>query len=237
MLEFAPRIAPSIFTDPTANPVFATCPGGSRTLAEAPVWLRDLLGWHGVTPDRVRIIDRPVEFESLNVVPQPERAGFDNPPPPQENYLDALTDRALSNLGEVPPKGTLFVSRSGVCNELVGEACLDEAFAAAGTHRGTSQGAHTPPHRPRDSAVELRDAGISCAETTLSEAASGLGRRCRSEPKLPATGSSAWRSADLHQGRIRNLIQASLGTAAFIRTRKPAYSAPYQWRSQGDLRT
>jgi len=79
-----------------------------------------------------RDTDRPARYTLLNVVPQPERAGFEDPPPPHEDYLDALTKRAQRNLGVPNPDGVLFVSRSGVRNEFVGETYLDEVFARAG---------------------------------------------------------------------------------------------------------
>ena len=132
MLEVVPRIAPTICANPAAELVFATCPGGPQTLAEAPAWMRELLAWHDVKPNRVRVIDRPARYTLLNVVPQPERAGFEDPPPPHEDYLDALTRRTRRNLGVPNPDGVLFVSRSGVRNELVGETYLDEVFARAG---------------------------------------------------------------------------------------------------------
>ncbi len=132
MLEFAPRIAPSVLADPSAELIFATYPGGPRTLAEAPTWLRDLLSWHGVTPERVRVIDHPIRFASLNVVPMPERAGFEDPPPPHAAHLDALTDRTRHNLGEMRAQGVLVVSRSRFRDGLVGEAYLDEVFTRAG---------------------------------------------------------------------------------------------------------
>jgi len=132
LLEILTRVAPSVAANPQAELVFAVFPGSLQSFAEAPGWLRDMLEWHGVSPDRIRVIDRPVRFSRLHVAPQPERAGFDDPPPPHPAYLDDLTSLAHRRLGTIRREGALFVSRSSFLNGLVGEAYLDEVFAQAG---------------------------------------------------------------------------------------------------------
>jgi hypothetical protein len=94
--------------------------------------VQEILDWHGVPAERVRIVDRPTRFERLGSCPQPERlyAGPDSAP--QAAYLEALSAHLRARLGPRRAEGTLYVSRTRARRLFAGEAALEAALAAAG---------------------------------------------------------------------------------------------------------
>ncbi|MGF1501704.1 MAG: glycosyltransferase 61 family protein [Paracoccaceae bacterium] len=131
--DFTTRIVPALATDPTAILVFAGHRDrGPKTVAESPAVFRALLDWHGVAPERVRLLDRPTRFAVLHVPEQPEQDGIDPRVAPDPAYLDALTARAAERLGRPAGAGTLYVSRGGLAARFAGEGYLEAAMTRAG---------------------------------------------------------------------------------------------------------
>jgi hypothetical protein len=133
LAEFAVRIRPVLDRDPDARLVFARSHGGVFPApGPTPAFVAEILDWHGVPAERVRIVDRPVRFERLGTCPQPERLYPGASSAPDEDYLSSLSQALQARLGPRRAQGTVYVSRTRATRLFAGEVELEAAMAAAG---------------------------------------------------------------------------------------------------------
>lgn len=125
LAEFAHRLLPAAQARPDLPILYVTRPGqGAEPL---PGFIQAVFEYLGVA-GRVRVLDRPTRVGMLWVAPQAECLGG---PPPAADYLARLAERQAA-LPVAPAGEVLFVSRAGVGEGLVGEAALEDFFAALG---------------------------------------------------------------------------------------------------------
>lgn len=125
LAEFVHRLLPAAQARPELPILYVTRPGlGGEPLPGFIQAAFDHLGVAG----RVRVLDRPTRVGTLWVAPQAECLGG---PPPTADYLARLAELQAA-LPTVPTGEVLFVSRAGVGEGLVGEAALEDFFAALG---------------------------------------------------------------------------------------------------------
>ena len=123
-----PAPAPPVQTPPAPTQAAPTPP--APTL---PDWIWQMLDWHGLRRDRVRLVDAPLRVAELRVAAQGEMMGTDAT---CGAYLDLL-DRNTARQALTPaPSEMVFVTRAGlVANGQgghAGEACLAAALRRSG---------------------------------------------------------------------------------------------------------
>jgi Glycosyltransferase 61 len=130
ILEFSMRLAPTLASEPGARFLFAPgLTGYPASVDESPQFVKDVLNWFSIPLTRCHVVASPVMADELLVAPQSEQLGGPGPSPQHLDLMDAHTDRRL---GDVRPRGTVYVSRAGMSARFAGEAFLEEAMTRCG---------------------------------------------------------------------------------------------------------
>lgn len=131
IVEQLTRLPQSLAERP-GDPVLFTLPKGLSAQA-VPGWVWQVLDWHGVPRDRVRLVDRALTVAELHVAAQGEMMGK---APTPAAYLDLL-DRTSARRALVADRGgVVFVTRAGMVARgkggHAGEGYLADALRRAG---------------------------------------------------------------------------------------------------------
>ena len=131
IVEQLTRLPQSLAERPGDPLLFTLPPGG--TAQAVPGWVWQLLHWHGLPRDRVRLVDRALVAATLHVAAQGEMMGKSVTSPA---YLDLL-DRNTARQALVADRSdVVFVTRAGMVAQgqggHAGEAYLADALRRAG---------------------------------------------------------------------------------------------------------
>ena len=133
LAEFSTRILPTLVASPDAVLVFTGHVGSPYLRFDAaPAFVKALLDWYDVPPERVMVVPHATRFRRLSVVPEPELLGEQFPGEPGPAYLSHRQEWVDRKIGATTRRGTVFVTRSRQPYRFGGEAYLDEALRASG---------------------------------------------------------------------------------------------------------
>ncbi len=131
IVEQATRLPQSLHERPGDLVLFTPPPG--MTEASVPIWIWQVLDWHGVARDRLRLVDRALDVRNLRVAAQGEMMGTNAT---DEAYLDLLDQTTVPRLPQGQPSGVVFVTRAGMVAQgqggHAGEAYLVQELTRAG---------------------------------------------------------------------------------------------------------
>lgn len=133
IVEQATRLPQSLRDRPGDLLLFTLPPG--LTEAALPGWIWQVLDWHGVARNRLRLVDRALTARQLRVAEQGEMMGRSLTDP---GYLDLL-DQNMHRQGlQGQASGVVFVTRAGMVARGLGghagEAYLAQVLVRAGVH-------------------------------------------------------------------------------------------------------
>jgi len=128
--DFMTRIPDSHFRFPDATLLLAGHPRDNfHSYDSLAGYMRAILDWFDVPPQRVHVVDRPIRISNLYVVPQAEQAQGIGPAP---DYVDRLNGICLRKLTVPRDLDTVYVTRSEQAASFAGEALIDDALEKAG---------------------------------------------------------------------------------------------------------
>lgn len=131
IVEQLTRLPQSLTDRPGAPVLFTGHPGG--TADTVPAWVWQVLDWHGLPRDRVRLVDRAVVATEIHVAAQGEMMGKSLTSPA---YLDLL-ERNTTRQALIPDRArVVFVTRAGMVAHgqggHAGEAYVADALRRTG---------------------------------------------------------------------------------------------------------
>jgi hypothetical protein len=106
--EYLTRLPQSLRDRPDDLYLFAGVPGARAETLPAYVW--DLIDWHGLRRDRVRLVDEPLLARELRVAAQGETLGGGRP---TDEFLDLLAGIARQNALVPEVNRHAYISRAG----------------------------------------------------------------------------------------------------------------------------
>ncbi len=131
IVEQVTRLPQSLAEGGTDPVLFTLPPGG--TAASVPGWVWQVLDWHGLPRDRVRLVDQPLQVGALRVAPQGEMMGTHRT---AEGYLDRLDTNTARQSLTPDAAPVVFVTRAGLVARgqggHAGEGYLADALRRAG---------------------------------------------------------------------------------------------------------
>lgn len=129
--EFSMRLPQSLVEHPESPVVFGLRYDSQISeFSKLPDYFRSIVGWFGISPDRVKLLKQPTLLAELFVYPQSEMLSG---AAPSQEHLNTLTSLMLKNLGASKASGTIYVSRSRFASgRMAGERYFEEYLRAHG---------------------------------------------------------------------------------------------------------